>query len=322
MTYRRGSLLFTFAACSVYARRLQLTVPSLVLRVAASQPSLSSSSRPSLLALLCFSCIVASTSAYSWAVCLTGELRTTTHPMVVANLRARLIHSLPSADTVDVFAVLGAGDEDKAEALYAALPELVNRTSFLAAPAFNGSQPYAFAERFDMQCSKVDACFQRVQTHERFRGQRYHFFLRARSDLFYWYPVSNWLTTNNSIVQTGMSTSGGTPTDHFASMPRHLASVYAAAGEVVYDPLATPDRLLQVASLRQQMGHCPLADYGMWPECLITGWLALRGVLVVAVCGEYERLWVNTGHGDVPTEADQRSAALQPPPPCSRTALA
>lgn len=234
--------------------------------------------------------------ASSWSVCLTGLLRSTLNERLAENVRQRLFQSLPSATRVDVFGAFDAEAASRSAELYRHWPELTNSTVFLSTPAFTGNSRLRNGERFYQQWAKVDACFQLVQAAEVRRGERYDFFLRARSDLYFYYPVSNWLTANRSVVQTGAGL-GCTPTDHFGSMPRHYAPMYAAAGEVTFDPEATPQNM-GIAGAKV-MCHCGAnPDDGMHPECLIAGWLALRGVPVSNVCDHEYELWRHTHEND------------------------
>lgn len=117
---------------------------------------------------------------------------------------------------------------------------------------------------------------------------RYDFFIRARSDLYYFFPVNSWLTADTTAVQTGAGL-GCTPTDHWASMPRHLAPLYASAGQVTYDISMTPALFVSLA----HMCHCP-SPGSIWPECFISGWLVLRGVAIKQVCDHEYELWRHT----------------------------
>jgi len=107
-----------------------------------------------------------------------------------------------------------------------------------------------------------------------------------RSDLYYFYPVKQWLVADPTRVQTGAGL-GCTPTDHFGSMPRHLARLYASAAEVLFD------RNLSVARFRAlpHMCHCGVV---LQPECFMPGWLTLRGVAVDNVCDHGYELWRHT----------------------------
>ena len=230
--------------------------------------------------------------ALLWAVCLTGLMRSTPHPTLAENVRLRLLRVLPDAARVDVFGVFPREDASHAERLHAAWPELRNSTLFYRAPEFK-APPGAdtvgvtqYAERFYQQWSKIDACLTLVKQREAEMGVRYDFVLRARSDLYYFIPVSRWLTADPNVIQTGAGL-GCTPTDHFGAMPRHLAQMYASAAELTFDRNVTPALL----RAQEHMCHC---RGDIFPECLIAGWLVLRNVEVRNVCDHEYELWRHT----------------------------
>jgi hypothetical protein len=210
-------------------------------------------------------------------------MRSTLHPMLVANARDMLLRQLPKASKVDVFAVFDDRDQPKADLVHTAWPEIeAHNVLFLKTPAYNALPKYNWGQRFYEQWSKVEACLGLVLVQERLVGQRYDFFLRARSDLYYFHPAKAWLNLDDRASHSVQAVMGNdcTPSDHFGAMPRYLASAYASAGEIVYDSSQAAQNIP-----KGTLCHCPNGlDAGAWPECLISAWLIMRNVSAYILC--------------------------------------
>ena len=229
--------------------------------------------------------------SFSWAVCLTGEARSVANLHLVTNVRSRLLASLPEATSVDTYAVLSKEDEVHHLVLHAVWPELTGRVLFYKTPPFTGTSLHEHGHRFYLQWAKIEACLRMVEQNEETQGKRYDFFLRARSDLYYFVPVNTWLSASFSTVQVGAGL-GCTPSDHFGAMPRHLAALYASAGEISFDKAATTHAISEAAS--GSLCHCPGETATLWPECLIAAWLRLHHVPFYIACNTQFGLWRHT----------------------------
>jgi hypothetical protein len=243
-----------------------------------------------LMRTVCFLTLLANCSAFSWAVCLTGQARSITHELIVANARARLLQSLPEATSVDAFAVLSSEDEAKQPVLLKLWPELEGRLLFYVSPPFAGKSLHENGPGFYNQWAKIEACLRMVEAHEAIVGRRFDFFVRARSDLYYYVPVNHWLSASHSTVQVGAGL-GCTPSDHFGAMPRHLAGLYAGAGKIAFDPTATSAAISAVAE--SSLCHCSGGGL-LHPECLIAAWLRLHNVPFHIACSTQFGLWRHT----------------------------